>query len=395
MINILPELIYKERPQLSDFDIDDKYSIDRCFYLLLERMRGFADNANADYEQEYCSMFNTAYYLTTVILNSEDPEQYFDEYLKVGSGERVVFTQGTLFSSDIRSTCVMQMVNWLIKGIYRVRPCDRRLQERLSEWLAPKMALVKLFVKDFPTPHILYDRNDYPLRPLTPDVLKGIDWGKLPLTAKFYTNEFNDIEDTLFKVGKNALVKLLLTDSMLQYIKQKVLDSEKFYEESFDAKLFITNIKRRLLKLYPELQSQVEPEEDEPESCPHPKVINFVMKLADPRILTIGVDEYRKLWDNLLAIKEVEAELYKTGRQGFKDFNSYLIAGIIYEIKSKVFKPDANDSDLARELDKEKGYDSTIRKRLGKPYQSEGMDAARKFIEKWKEEKFGKKVSSL
>lgn len=391
MINILPELIYKERPQLSDFDIDDKYSIDRCFYLLLERMRGFADNANADYEQEYCSMFNTAYYLTTVILNSEDPEQYFDEYLKVGSGERVVFTQGTLFSSDIRSTCVMQMVNWLIKGIDRVRPCDRRLQERLSEWLAPKMALVKLFVKDFPTPHILYDRNDYPLRPLTPDVLKGIDWGKLPLTAKFYTNEFNDIEDTLFKVGKNALVKLLLTDSMLQYIKQKVLDSEKFYEESFDAKLFITNIKRRLLKLYPELQSQVEPEEDEPESCPHPKVINFVMKLADPRILTIGVDEYRKLWDNLLAIKEVEAELYKTGRQGFKDFNSYLIAGIIYEIKSKVFKPDANDSDLARELDKEKGYDSTIRKRLGKPYQSEGMDAARKFIEKWKEEKFGKK----
>ena len=391
MINILPELIYKQRYRLSDFDIDDKYSIDRCFYLLLERMRGFADNANADYEQEYCSMFNTAYYLTTVILNSEDPEQYFDEYLKVGSGERVVFTQGTLFSSDIRSTCVMQMVNWLIKGIDRVRPCDRRLQERLSEWLAPKMALVKLFVKDFPTPHILYDRNDYPLRPLTPDVLKGIDWGKLPLTAKFYTNKFNDIEDTLFKVGKNALVKLLLTDSMLQYIKQKVLDSEKFYEESFDAKLFITNIKRRLLRLYPELQSQVEPEEDEPESCPHPKVINFVMKLADPRILTIGVDEYRKLWDNLLAIKEVEAELYKTGRQGFKDFNSYLIAGIIYEIKSKVFKPDANDSDLARELDKEKGYDSTIRKRLGKPYQSEGMDAARKFIEKWKEEKFGKK----
>ena len=389
MINILPELIYKERQQLSDFEIDNEWSIDRCFYQMLERMRGFADNANADYEQEYCSMFNTAYYLTTVILNSEDPEQYFDEYLKVGSGERVVFTQGTLFSSDIRSTCVMQMVNWLIKGIDRVRPCDRRLQERLSEWLAPKMALVKLFVKDFPTPHILYDRNDYPLRPLTPDVLKGIDWGKLPLTAKSFTNEFNDIEDTLFKVGKNALVKLLLTDSMLQYIKQKVLDSEKFYEESFDAKLFITNIKLRQLELYPELKSLVEPEEDEPESCPHPLIINYVMNLKG--LLKIDVEEYRKLWDDLLAIKEVEAELYKTGRQGFKKFNSYLIAGIIYEIKSKVFKPDINDSDLARELDKEKGYDSTIRKRLGKPYQSEGMDAARKFIEKWKEEKFGKK----
>ena len=382
MINILPELIYKQRYRLSDFDIDDKYSIDRCFYLLLERMRGFADNANADYEQEYCSMFNTAYYLTTVILNSEDPEQYFDEYLKVGSGERVVFTQGTLFSSDIRSTCVMQMVNWLIKGIDRVRPCDRRLQERLSEWLAPKMALVKLFVKDFPTPHILYDRNDYPLRPLTPDVLKGIDWGKLPLTAKFYTNKFNDIEDTLFKVGKNALVKLLLTDSMLQYIKQKVLDSEKFYEESFDAKLFITNIKRRLLRLYPELQSQVEPEEDEPESCPHPLIINYVMKLEE--LLKIDVEVYRELWDGLLAIKEVEAELYNAGKQEDKTFNHYLVANIIGEIKDIVFNPKTTKKKII-ELLEEKGYDSSVRGQIGEWQKDSVKVAVRKFLKEWQE----------
>lgn len=379
MINILPELIYKERPQLSDFDIDDKFSFDRCFYQMLERFREHVDKDNNEYEQEYCSMFNTAYYLTTVILNSEDPEQYFDEYLKVASGERVVFMQGTLFSSDIRSTCVMQMVNWLIKGIDRVRPCDRRLQERLSEWLAPKMALVKLFVKDFPTPHILYDRNDYPLRPLTPDVLKGIDWGKLPLTAKFFTNEFNDIEDTLFKVGKNALVKLLLTDSMLQYIKQKVLDSEKFYEESFDAKLFITNIKRRLLRLYPELQSQVEPEEDEPESCPHPLIINYVMKLEE--LLKIDVEVYRELWDGLLAIKEVEAELYNWGNQKNTQFNRQLVNKIIHEMKPKVFGTKVSDTALARVLDPVKGYKSTVRGELGDSLEGNVKLAVREFLE--------------
>ena len=389
MINILPELIYKERQQLSDFEIDNEWSIDICFFQLLERMREHVDNDNAGYEQEYCSMFNTAYYLTTVILNSEDPEQYFDEYLKVASGERVVFMQGTLFSSDICSTCVMQMVYWLLEHMEPARPCERRLQERFSEWLAPKIALVKLFVKDFPTPHILYGRNYYPLRPLTPDVLEGFDWSKLRLTAAFYSKEFNDIVDTLFKVGKNALEKLLLADSMLHYIKQKISESEELYGEYSSVKLYLTNIKLRQLELYPELKSLVEPEDDEPESSSHPLIINYVMNLKG--LLKIDVEEYRKLWDDLLAIKEVEAELYKTGRQGFKKFNSYLIAGIIYEIKSKVFKPDANDSDLARELDKEKGYDSTIRKRLGKPYQSEGMDAARKFIEKWKEEKFGKK----
>ena len=379
MINILPELIYKERPQLSDFEIDNEWSIDICFFQLLERMREHVDNDNAGYEQEYCSMFNTAYYLTTVILNSEDPEQYFDEYLKVASGERVVFMQGTLFSSDICSTCVMQMVYWLLEHMEPARPCERRLQERFSEWLAPKIALVKLFVKDFPTPHILYGRNYYPLRPLTPDVLEGFDWSKLPLTAKFYTNEFNDIEDTLFKVGKNALVKLLLTDSMLQYIKQKVLDSEKFYEESFDAKLFITNIKRRLLRLYPELQSQVEPEEDEPESCPHPLITNYVMKLRNMQV--IGTDVYRELWDGLLAIKEVEAELYNWGNQKNTQFNRKLVNKIIHEMKPKVFGTKVSDTALARVLDPVKGYKSTVRGELGDSLEGNVKLAVREFLE--------------
>lgn len=389
MINILPELIYKERQQLSDFEIDNEWSIDICFYQLLERMREHVDKDNNEYEQEYCSMFNTAYYLTTVILNSEDPEQYFDEYLKVASGERVVFMQGTLFSSDIRSTCVMQMVCWQIMEMEHVRPCERRLREQIDEWLTPQIALVKLFVKDFPTPHIIYNRNYYPLRPLTPDVLKGIDWSKFPLTDLSNTEEYGVLDDMLFNIGKNALEKLLLADSILHYIKQKTSGHMDQFDKYYGAETYLTIIKLRQLELFPELKSLVEPEDDEPESSSHPLIINYVKKLEG--LLKIDVEEYRELWDGLLAIKEVEAELYKTGRQGFKKFNSYLIAGIIYEIKSKVFKPDINDSDLARELDKEKGYDSTIRKRLGKPYQSEGMDAARKFIEKWKEEKFGKK----
>ncbi|MBR6827979.1 MAG: hypothetical protein IKM76_07475 [Prevotella sp.] len=34
MINILPELIYKERQRLSDFDIDNEGTVDNVFYTL-------------------------------------------------------------------------------------------------------------------------------------------------------------------------------------------------------------------------------------------------------------------------------------------------------------------------------------------------------------------------
>ena len=381
MINILPELIYKERQQLSDFEIDNEWSIDICFYQFLERIREHVDKDNNEYEQEYCSMFNTAYYLTTVILNSEDPEQYFDEYLKVASGERVVFMQGTLFSSDIRRTCIMQMVYWLIKGIDRVRPCERRLQERLSKWLAPQIALLKLFVKEFPTPSLIYSRNFYPLRPLTPDVLKGIDWSKLTLTD-LSDADLNDLNDMLFNVGKNALVKLLLTDSILHYIKQKISGSKEQYEKYYGAKIHLTMVKLRHLDLYPELQSQVEPEEDEPESCPHPLIIDYVMKLEE--LLKIDVEEYRELWDGLLAIKEVEADLYNAGKQEDKTFNHYLVANIIGEIKDIVFKPKTTKKKII-ELLEEKGYDSSVRGQIGEWQKDSVKVAVRKFLKEWQE----------
>ena len=48
MINILPELIYKERQRLSDFDIKSEYSIDR----LKQRNIKLVDIVDSPYKED-------------------------------------------------------------------------------------------------------------------------------------------------------------------------------------------------------------------------------------------------------------------------------------------------------------------------------------------------------
>ena len=71
-------------------------------------MREFVDKDDDDIEYiEYYSlrMFNMAYYLTTVIVNSEEPEQYLDEYLGRAEIKYGYSVYGKGIPKEIRSVC--------------------------------------------------------------------------------------------------------------------------------------------------------------------------------------------------------------------------------------------------------------------------------------------------
>lgn len=404
MINILSELIYKQRYRLSDFDIERGGSADKCFFNALQRVRVFVDNGNGDFEPEYCSMFNMAYYLTTVIVNSDEPEQYYDEYLKRASEDFGVSLCGTGFPGEIKCMCVMLMVYWLIDTMKIVRPCERRLLNRIREWLVPEMTRVQLFVKEVPGPVLNTDRNLFAPRPLTPEELELTNWERvMPLfNEEGYFNS-EDFEKLLFKIGKNAQEKLWIIDSLLAYIEQGkpfwiplmqyIMARERLYEIMDD-----------ILKMYPELRPDdeedaetgvaaeekiveksqtVNPQAVKPErskKATRSEILKYVMKLK--KLQTLTPKDYRKLWGELLNIKEVKAYLYITGKQEHKDFNHYMIYNILGEFKSTLFPPGTTNTKIVEVLE-EKGYSSSLRGQLASWDKDSVKIAVRKFKEEW------------
>lgn len=388
MINILPELIYKFRYRLSDFDIERGGSAEKCFFNALQRVRVFVDNGSGDFEPEYRSMFNMAYYLTTVIVNSDEPEQYYDEYLKRASEDFGVSLCGTGFPGEIKCMCVMLMVYWLIDTMKIVRPCERRLLNRIREWLVPEMTRVQLFVKEVPGPVLDTDRNRFAPRPLTPEMLEGTDWQLvMPLFKEDGHFNSDGFDELLLKLGKNAQEKLWIIESLEGYLKQGMpfwIPLHKY----LNAVSHLNVVRTSILEPYPELQPKDNENAGEVVDVANmtkaerrKEVNKFVMSISEK--FTLNKKDYRALWKGLLAINEVKAQLYSTGKQEYKVFNRNLLANIICLLKPKLLKKGVTDTDLVNLLDTEKGYGSSVREQLRSRPEDEVRAVVDKFVEEF------------
>lgn len=95
--------------------------------------------------------------------------------------------------------------------------------------------------------------------------------------------------------------------------------------------------------------------------------------------------KYMDLWNAILDIPEVEAEIYNSGRQHGTSFNRNLVGRIIYYLgnlmKGKAVYKDYNASTLALKL--EGSSEHSVRGEMGKSPSDEIKKALDKFIENY------------
>lgn len=90
-------------------------------------------------------------------------------------------------------------------------------------------------------------------------------------------------------------------------------------------------------------------------------ILEYVGRLTDC-VKDEWKTKHAKLWDDILAIPEVDAEIYDKGRQQKTSFNKYLVGNIIHVLIGKVYN--GNPTDLTRAL--EGTHKASIREEMGK-----------------------------
>lgn len=103
-----------------------------------------------------------------------------------------------------------------------------------------------------------------------------------------------------------------------------------------------------------------------------PEIIKYIMKILD-YVSAEWKNKYDTLWEDILDIKDVDAEVYNKGGQKGTEFNRVLVAGIIHVLKDSKVYIKCTYTALATAL--EKNQDHHVRQELGK-YPSDEIQTA-------------------
>lgn len=103
------------------------------------------------------------------------------------------------------------------------------------------------------------------------------------------------------------------------------------------------------------------------------EIMNYVSCIR-PMVHEEKKDVFMKLWDDILNLPEVEAEVYNPGKQQGTNFNRKLVAGILHQLDSRHFyaKP-YNAKAMAEAL--ENDWEHPVRRELA-GYPSDGIQEA-------------------
>lgn len=143
-------------------------------------------------------------------------------------------------------------------------------------------------------------------------------------------NTFNIYSD---KAGAEAITEALGTDS------------SKFHDSSSKS-----NLKPETLKLEPGI------------ACTpiRTEIMNYVSRVR-PLLIDEAKSDYMKVWEDILDLREVEALVYKPGKQKGTNFNRDLVANILYFLRNwkiyrVVYKQDYNGAALTEALEGDKEH---------------------------------------
>ena len=103
-----------------------------------------------------------------------------------------------------------------------------------------------------------------------------------------------------------------------------------------------------------------EPEEKTDCTPIRTEILNYVSRVR-PLLIDEAKSDYMKVWEDILDLREVEALVYKPGKQKGTNFNRDLVANILYFLRNwkiyrVVYKQDYNGAALTEALEQDKEH---------------------------------------
>lgn len=103
-----------------------------------------------------------------------------------------------------------------------------------------------------------------------------------------------------------------------------------------------------------------EPEEDIDCTPIRTEILNYVSRVR-PLLTDEAKSSFMKMWEDILALPEVESKVYKAGKQWGTNFNRDLVANILYHLRTRkiyalVYKDNYNGAALAEALEGDKEH---------------------------------------
>lgn len=194
-------LIYEDKGQLSDYEVEDNRSVNHLLYNFL--------NQKFPSIQDKTSLFNDAYYICTLTLMDDSPHRHFDDYseIAVGSGD----------DKDTHKDAVLCMVFKYLTSIASSKDAKLRQFTETMELELDVSALQKLYDLD----RIQLPDSTFAPRKITKELLQNINLREL---TKNYSIEVVLQLTTL--LARNTVDKMIILDAVIKSAENEV-DSGK------------------------------------------------------------------------------------------------------------------------------------------------------------------------
>jgi hypothetical protein len=128
------------------------------------------------------------------------------------------------------------------------------------------------------------------------------------------------------------------------------------------------------------VKSLASQEADEPDkTVVRPKIIQYVEKTLD-YVTPAWKNRFRALWEEILSLKAVDAEVYRRGEQQGTLFNRVLVAGIIRVLKDHDVYVKCTNTALAIAL--ENNEEHHVRQEIGRYPSNEICDAVKNLLKR-------------
>ncbi len=108
-------------------------------------------------------------------------------------------------------------------------------------------------------------------------------------------------------------------------------------------------------------------------------IMEYVGRLR-PVVRDQYLAQYDHIWEGILEISQVKAEIFKKGKQQDTTFNRNLLAKIIHQV-AILYVPTANNAVMTTHLEPEKGVDHPVRQQLGEMPDNNIKKAVEGFIQ--------------
>ncbi len=194
-------LIYEDKCQLSDYEVEDNRSINFLLYNFLNQIFSSI--------QDKTSLFNDAYYICTLILMDDSPHKHFDEFSEIaaGSGD----------NKDIHKDAVLCLAFKYLTSIVSSQDAKLRQLTETMELELSFSALLALHELD----HIQLPDSMFAPRKITKELLQSVNLREL---TKGYSIEVVLQLTTL--LAKNTVDKMIILDAVIRSAENE-MDSEK------------------------------------------------------------------------------------------------------------------------------------------------------------------------